>query len=76
MSSSDDVAEDGMTESGDDDAENDRNDRIAETFIHPPTSIFVYMTSASGGAPFFCADCDYKTTVECLFQGHVTHHNT
>ena len=73
MGSSDDVAEDGMTESCDDDT---GNDRVVETFIYPAASIYVYMTSTSGGPPFLCPDCDYKTTLECLFQGHVNGHNT
>ena len=76
MSSFDDVSAVGMTESHDDDTDTDRNDRIMEYFIHPVTSIFIYMKSASGGAPFLCPHCDYKTTVECLFQGHVTRHKT
>ena len=72
MSSSDDVAEHGMTESCDDTA---GNDRVMETFIYPTASIYVYMTSTSGGAPFLCPDCDFKTTVECLFQSHMSRHN-
>ena len=71
MSSSDDVAAYGMMESHDDDRDNHGNDRIVEYFIHPPTSVYVYMTSASGD-PFICPDCDYKTTVKCFFQGHTT----
>ena len=62
-------------ESHDDDTGNGRNDRIMEYFIHPVTSIYVHMTSVSGGAPFLCTHCDFKTTVECLFQGHMTRHN-
>ena len=68
------IAADGMIESRDEDGEG--NDRIMEYFIHPVTGMFVYMKSESGGAPYVCEDCDYKTTVECLFQGHMTRHNT
>ena len=75
MSSSDGFAADGMMESRDDDRDNDGNDRIMEYFIHPVTSTYVYMTLASGGAPFLCPHCDYKTTMGYLFQGHMTRHN-
>ena len=70
------VAADGVTESHDDDAGNGRNDRIMEYFVHSLTSIYVYMTLESGGAPFLCQHCDYKTTVECLFQSHMSGHDT
>ena len=48
-------------------------DCVPETrayYIHPLTSIYAYMTSAAGGDPFICADCDYKTTINKLFLDH------
>lgn len=38
-------------------------EHATETFIHPVISMFVYMKSDSGGAPYVCKDCGYKTTV-------------
>ena len=50
--------------------------RVTEYFIHPATSIFVYMKSESGGAPYVCEDCDYKTTVNYMFLDHMNLHYT
>ena len=54
---------------------NDITDRkhVAECFIHPVTSAFVYK-SATGGAPYLCEDCDYKTTVNYMFLDHMNLH--
>lgn len=41
-----------------------------EIMIHPPTGIYVYMMTSSGGPPFKCPDCDYKTTVDYLYTDH------
>ena len=50
------------TELGGNDDITDRK-HVTEYFIHPVTSMFVYMKSDSGGAPYVCKDCGYKTTV-------------
>ena len=49
---------------------------VTEYFIHPVTSMFVYMKSESGGSPYVCEDCDYKTTVNYLFLDHMNLHYT
>ena len=49
---------------------------VTEYFIHPVTSMFVYMRSETGGAPYLCEDCDYKTTVNYMFLDHMNLHYT
>lgn len=51
-------------------------DYIRETELHVPplSSTYVYMTSAAGGDPFICPDCDYKTTVNELLLYHRQRH--
>ena len=34
------------------------------------SNVYVYMKSATGGAPYVCKDCDNKTTVGYMFLGH------
>ena len=55
-----------------DDITNKKN--VTEYFIHPVTSMFVYVKSATGGAPYVCEDCDYKTTVNYMFLDHMNLH--
>ena len=47
---------------------------VMEYFIHPVTSMYVYMKSESGGAPYVCEDCDYKATVNYMFLDHMNLH--
>ena len=61
------------TELGHNDDITDRKN-VTEYFIHPVTSMFVYMKSATGGAPYVCEDCDYKTTVNYIFLDHMSLH--
>ena len=70
------AAETETTELGHNDDIMNRKQRLSETFIHPVTSVFVYMKSATGGAPYVCEDCDYKTTVNYMFLDHMNLHYT
>ena len=62
-------------------AEFGQNDDITDRkhatdiFIYPLSSIYVYMKSETGWAPYVCEYCDYKTTVDIMFVDHMNLHH-
>ena len=55
-----------ITDDNDDDEEDIR--------LHLLDEISVYMTTPSGGAPYLCPDCDYKTTIDVIYDDHRQSH--
>ena len=53
----------------DDDDEDDE-----EICLYLLDEISVYMTTPSGGAPYLCPDCDYKTTIDVIYEDHRQSH--
>ena len=45
-----------------------------EICLHLLDEISVYMTTPSGGAPYLCPDCDYKTTIDVIYDDHRQSH--
>ena len=52
--------------------DNDNDDD--EICLHLLDEISVYMTTPSGGAPYLCPDCDYKTTIDVIYDDHRQSH--
>ena len=72
------AADNGMIEISDYDADTDDditdNRSDTDVYVHPLSDIYVYMTTSEGRAPFFCVDCDFKTTVHVIFLDHMNLH--
>ena len=52
----------------------DNDDDDEEICLHLLDEISVYMTTPSGGAPYLCPDCDYKTTIDVIYDDHRQSH--
>ena len=69
------AADNGRMEISDCDADTDNditdNRSDMDVSVHPLSDIYVYMTTSKGQAPFFCEDCDFKTTVHVILQDHM-----
>ena len=45
-----------------------------EIRLHLLDEISVYMTTPTGGAPYLCPNCDYKTTIDVIYDNHRQSH--
>ena len=52
----------------------DNDGKNEEIVVHLLDEISVYMTTPSGDAPYLCPDCDYKTTIDVIYDDHRQSH--
>ena len=65
------AASDDMESNDESITDDDEDDEIR---LHLLDEISVYMTTPSGGAPYLCPDCDYKTTIDVIYDDHRQSH--
>ena len=65
------AASDDMESNDESITDDDEDDEIR---LHLLDEISVYMTTPSGGAPYLCPDCDYKTTIDVIYDYHRQSH--